>query len=198
MSQDPLALAAQTLSAICDAVDESPNIDEVLTRTFNDAQLQLEAEVDKRIAFDMWSKNQLDAAKEGYRYFRERAASLEEVRTRFKERMTQAMLANPNLPFRGRLGKVSCVENPKGVDYTFGDRTLDESVIDFFAIPAEYVKTKISYEIDHQKVKADLAAGKELGWAKPAAPKHHVRFPAARKPKAIEGKTDGTSTSNDD
>lgn len=188
MSTDPLALAAQTLASLCDTVDEAPNIDQALQLAFDDAALALEHEVDRRIAFDLWSRTQLEASKDAYRYYRDRAAHIEEVRDRFKARLVEAMVANPNLPFRGRLGKVSCVENPQGVDYAFGDRKLDENTIDFFGIPPDYVKTKVTFEIDHDKVKADIAAGKILEWAKPAPTKHHVRFPAQRKPKQIEGK----------
>lgn len=184
-SQEPLALAAQTLAQLCDEVDSSDRIDEVLLAAFDGAKLQLETEIDRLIHFDKMSKDRQNAYKDAARYYRDQADYMEDIRSRFKARVTEVMLANPNLPFRGRLGKISCVENQPSVDYAFGDKHVTDEVIDFYGIPADYLKEKVSYEVDHARVKAELLAGKELPWARLKPTSHHVRFPAAKKPKQV-------------
>lgn len=185
MTHDPMALAVKALSALCDDVDAAETIDGALQTAFSDAKIQLKDEIKYRVLFDVWAKQQLEAAKEAYRYFRSRADRIEEVHKAFKDRTRDAMLLAPDFEYRCDLGKISLVENQPSVDYAFGDKHVNDEVIDFYAIPAEYLKEKVSYEVDHARVKAELLEGKELPWARLKDKTYHVRFPAQKKPKQL-------------
>lgn len=184
---DPMAVAADALDVACSQVDEAEDIDTRLAAFFDDSKMQLGDEVDKRIAFDRWCAIQTEAAKEAVAFYKARIEMIEEAK-RKRRAATQAVLeAKPDLPYRGKLGKVWLQASEPAVEYVFGDKHVDPAIIQNFGIPDEYVLSEIVYKIDHAKLKADLKAGKTVGWAV-LKQKVGIRFPSLRKPKMqIEG-----------
>lgn len=192
-NQVPMAWAAQMLAQVCDEIDNAEKIEEFLDQAFSDAKTALLDSVDRRIAFDRWVKIQVSAMEEGYRYYRARKELLEQVHARFKEKTKEIMEATPDLvdAFRGKLGKISLCDSPPAVEYAFGQtKEITPEIAQAFGIPDHYLKSKVVWSVDSERVKAELLAGTELGWASIRQAKH-VRFPAVRKPKerqaAIEG-----------
>ncbi len=190
----PLIIAADLVERACaeiDRADEKLKIDAFLEVAFNDAMEDLSDAVDRRIGFDRWTKIQIKAAQEAYRFYRNRKLLLEAVHKRFKEKTAEQMGINPNTPYRGLLGKISLVANQGAVEYPFGEnKSLSQELVDAFGIPLEYLRPKLTYKIDTTRVKADLLAGQTFLWAK-MKEGFHARFPADRKPKPkkIEAKT---------
>ncbi len=186
----PMAFAAQTLAQICDEVDSADKIDALLQTAFDDAKLDLGESVDRRIAFDRWVKIQVEAAEEGYRYYRDRKSLLEQVHARFKERTKAIIEAEPGMEdaFRGRLGKISLCNSPTVVEYSFGSREVTPEVAEMFGVDQAYLLPKVVYKIDAARVKQELELGEALPWATLKTSKH-IRFPANRSPKPaqIEG-----------
>lgn len=185
-NHDPMAIAAEALEQACDQVDQAANLDERLQFFFQDAQLQFGEEIDKRIAFNNWVKIQIEAAENAVMFYEQRIADLKTVHQRFKERTQAVVEAQPNLTFRGKLGKIWVQKNNPGVEYAFGGREVDPQTIEVFGVPEDYVKTKLVYTIDSEKLKADLTAGKKFLWAT-LRQTQSIRFPANRKAKQIEG-----------
>ena len=182
----PLVYAAELVERACadiDKADDKKKIDSFLLEAFNDSMGHLADSVDRRIGFDRWAKIQIKAAQEAYRYFRNRKALIKAVHDRFKERTAIDMEAHPDTPYRGTLGKISLVANQGSVEFAFGEnQDLSQELVNGFGIPMEFLKSKLTYRVDTQKVKAALLEGRTFLWAK-LKTGHHVRFPADRKPK---------------
>lgn len=180
--------AADVLAQLCDEVDSADMIDSFLLEAFKDAEIDLQDAVDRRIAFDRWVKIQVEATKEGLRYYAERRQLLEAVHERFKAKTKEILEARPDLPYSGRLGKITLAGNggQQTIDYAFGDKKISPEAAALFGVPADYVIA--TYAIDSERVRAELEAGKTLGWASLADRGTHVRFPQNKKPKTLEDK----------
>lgn len=183
--QNPLAIAADALETACEFIDKADVLDETLRAFFDDAKLTLESEVDKRLAFDRWTKIQVQAAQEAVAYYEGRIAQINEVREAFKEKTQKAIEANPGVTFRGKLGKIWVQKHQPGVSYAFGSKDITPEQVLAFGVPGEYVKSRLVYWIDSEKLKADLLAGKTFPWAS-LYQGASVRFTSDRRQK-IEG-----------
>lgn len=161
----PLAFAATLLAKVSDDI-ESGNLDATLIAAFEDAKLATSEAVDRRIAFDAFIKSAIDRCKETAKSWRDEAAKLEKAHKRFLERTKEIVEANPDIPFKGSLGRFVIQNNPPSVAYTFEEFELNETLIDALGIDPQYVVVETSYRINKQKISQDLKNGVEIPWAK--------------------------------
>lgn len=189
MTKLPMAYAAQVLSQICDEIDGTERIDGFLKEAFEDARLSLSDAVDRRIAFDRWTKIQKDAAEEAIDFYKGRLEILKSVHEKFKQRTKEILEATPDVPYVGKLGPIKIAGNggQRTITYAFGDKRIDPDTAALFGVPADYVIAKTIYAIDTERVRAELEAGRELEWATLEERGTHIQFPRTPKQKAIEG-----------
>jgi hypothetical protein len=89
-------------------------------------------------------------------------------------RMKACLEANPGVPFKDSLGrKVYLQRNPPSLKLFVDVRekktisnAIDMASADLLGVPRDYIKEVSFLVLDTEKVKADLQAGKELGWAR--------------------------------
>lgn len=188
----PMVYAAEILSTICDEIDGTDKIDEFLIRAFDDAKQTLAESVDRRIMFDTWSKIQMEAAQEAADQFAARAAKIKAVRERFRLRTKEILESLPEVPYAGKLGKISIVSNGglRAIEYSFGSKHITPATAELFGVPEDYILSRVDYFIDTERVRAELENGKTLEWAKLAERGTRVSFPQNKKPKqtALEEK----------
>jgi len=183
----PMAFAAHILSTICEDIDGADQIDAFLIHAFGIAEQNLANAVDRRIAFNNWAKVQLAAAKEAASYYVGLQNKLTEVHERFKARTKDILAATPDIPYSGKLGKISIAKNGglQSLVFSFGDKAITPESAAFFGVPPDYVLTKVSYSIDVARVRAELDAGITHEWVSLADRGSHVNFPRASKQTAL-------------
>lgn len=178
----PLAYASLMLAELCDRIEEQEDregpIDAALIAAFEDTALSFADGVDRRIAFDTFIKGSIETARQAREQWNAQVQLLKLVHEKFKERtkaIVETTLAkDPELEFRGKLGKLAIQRNPPSLVLAFGDKVLTLDLIKFFGIDMEFVR--VSYAVDTERVKGALRAGTEITWAALRSDATHLRF----------------------
>ncbi len=179
-SKIPLRWAAQTLSNLCDLVDNTTDLKEGLTQAFRGAGIDLAESIERRKA-TMWTvEGQLKAARGARAEIDAYVQRLKAIQAAVKDEAKEAMEAHPDLPWRDSMGrKLSLCNNQPSVDYCFDlkeSRTftnlIDHTTIDMFQIPAAYLQTATVTMLNTTAIKDALKAGADIMWAELKHGKH--------------------------
>lgn len=146
--------AASNLERICDTIDSVDDISAELQSAFAEAGQDLASSVDRRISYIKYCESQIDAARNMREEWDDRAKKFETILDRIKQDAIAAIKANPNLPYKGMLGKLRVQKN--STPYL----VLDP---DFDIMP--YV-VKLEPRIDRSEIIKALKEGKEVPHAK--------------------------------
>lgn len=169
----------RTLEAYEDGIYDDQALDEIM----GDLLVDLSSSVDRRIAFLDYLGEQSVGSKPGsgiigkaqdlYRIYREKMETATKLRDRVKEQTLSIIDANKQITFQGNLGKLASQNNSSAkliCDIQLTSKTLSnlidpasETMLD---IPAEYVKAVTVMMLDTDKLKQDLALGKEVPFAR--------------------------------
>lgn len=154
--------AAMKLSLVCDLIDENESfdLDGELRYQFQAALHNVAVAVDKQKAFYAEIEAKIMLVKQ----LRDRVTAeikrYERIKERIVETTKQVIEANPGTPFRDSLGaKLNVLPNPQ-------PRVVLAPTAPAGNQFSEYTRAVTKYEPDMAKIKEDLLAGKELGWAK--------------------------------
>lgn len=177
----PLDLAAILLNELCERVDNGEEMSDALFSSFNDARLTLADAVDRRIAFKNWIEGAIKGTKATRDLYVAHIRKLEAMYDRFREHTLSTVLANPDIPFHGRLGKISAQDSAPQVELPpelLGELTPE--TIKAFKLPKKYiVKERIvrtSVRMDVDAVKRDLVAVHRENVAAKAAAKEGEKY----------------------
>ena len=161
----PMAFAATILSRLCDQIDDGVDPSDALVAVFEETKLDLADAVDRRIAFETWLSGSIETAKKARDAYAERARKLTAAHEAFKKNTMDIMQANPNLPYKGDLGRLAIQANPASLKLAFAGKELTPDVIAMFGVDQKYVKTFTTLVLDTVAVKAALQAGETFEWA---------------------------------
>ncbi len=169
----------RTLEAWEDGTYDDKALDEIM----GDLLVDLGSSVDRRIAFLDYLGNRSSGAKPGsgvigkaedlYRAYREKMEIAQKLRERVEEHTLHIINDHKTIIFQGALGKLASQANSVAsliCDIPLKSKTLsnlldptDPGLLD---IPAEYVKAVTVMQLDVDKIRSDIAAGKELSFAR--------------------------------
>jgi hypothetical protein len=176
---------ASTLDSYEDGVFNEQELQEIL----GDLEVDLKASVDKRISFfDYIGKRSagktpgsgiIGKCEELYRTYREAMERAIALREKVEESTLEIIHLNPGIIFQGDLGKLAAQRNSASkleVDIPLTQKSFsnvmevaedDANMTGLSSlIPDEYITTIIIKQLNTQKLKEDLEAGKEITWAK--------------------------------
>ena len=170
----PMHEAVAMLAEACRQVDEGADPTGVVAEMFREARLDIADAIDRRKAFKAVCEAQADAAKKAADELRAYAARLGTMVEALKANTQAIMEAEPSLPYRDSVGrKLSLVQSPARLvlDVDLRERKtvsniIDTATIDLIGISPEYVGVAQFLVLDVEKIKADLAVGTEISWAR--------------------------------
>lgn len=169
----PMAIAAQNLERICEAIDEG-ELNEALQSLFTDTRLDLVDAIDRRIYFLELAKDRVKTLKRLRDEFSEAAKRVEYAVERVKEGTKQIMETYPDLPYKGDLGRLRIQKNSAAKISLPEIKTTEASVrnvIDVYdirkhEIGEEYYEVHSYYTLLIDEIKKAIEAGEEIPWAK--------------------------------
>jgi hypothetical protein len=168
----PMDAAAILLADLCARIDSGEDPEGALLAAFEDTRLSLSDAVDRRIAFDAWSKGAVATAQESKKLWDKRIKVLQNLRDRFLDRTKQIVeMVNDGdavVPFKGKLGEIVLHWNPEALDLDekMPTSSADRKAWGFWRVPAKYIRKTVTYSIDKDAVKAAIGDGKKFKWAK--------------------------------
>lgn len=143
-----LADAAFELEKLCDAIDESGNLDEQVHALFQEHVESFEAEVDRRIKAIWYLESQRDKANAMIALWQKRLDKTVKALDGIKAH-TMITLKNYNRPFRGELGEIRIKRH-----------SVPRLVIAVQSPELEtYMEAKVTLVLDRPTLKKDLLAG---------------------------------------
>lgn len=169
--------AALSLAKICNEIDNAEScghletdsqIDILLEKEFSDALIAVTESVDKRKAFYAELVSKIDLAK-GYRLKVDiEIDKYEKIKERLIAYTKHIVEAYPNIPFKDSFGKQLKVidnHNPKLiVDFGDDNENQEQYTTRQEAMAPYFFETR-ELNLDKEKIKADLVAGKKLSFA---------------------------------
>ena len=168
----PLALAVQNLATLMLAIDEG-NLDEAMVKLFTDQRLDLASAVDRRICFFDLCQKHIDSLKEIAKQYELTAKRLELGLEKIKDDTLEIMKTNPDVPYKGELGRLQVQDNASAAVEVFLDTTkksfiniVDPADIEKAQIPDKFLATHKYYTLVIAEVKKALESGEEIPWAK--------------------------------
>lgn len=169
-----LAEAAQTLSLLCEKVDEGGALDEGILSIFGQTKDALIASIARPIHFRVTLKDAIKSAKENKALWDKRLEILELCIKEFDREIMLIMKENPNLPYASDAGAFKIIRNggKQAINLTF--QAIPKSIsnviggedIETHKIPSRYINIASYYTLNSEAVRDDLEKGKELAWAK--------------------------------
>lgn len=171
----PMAFAAMILSELCDRLDDGEDPSELMVHAFKDAEVSLAEATDRRIAFVNWVTGAIDAAKRARDQWSERARKLSALEAAFKSATAEIVKNNPDIPFKGDLGRLAVQSNPPSLDLAFAGKELNPELMSMMGIDDRFVIVATTYTLNVAAVKAALAAGEEISWASLKTDGYHLR-----------------------
>lgn len=166
----PLAEAAESFAAICNAIDDG-DLNETLVALFNETRLTLGAAVDRRICCLQLCSASLSAAKEARDSWRERVKQLEFVEERIKAMTLEAIQLTGMKEIKGDVGRLCMQQNPEALKLDFElfempvRNVIEPDMADRLGIPDKYLKKFAALTLDTKALKEDIQNGVEFGWA---------------------------------
>lgn len=157
--------------------------DAELVEVMGDLLVDLESAVDRRIAFLDYLGKRADAKNPGsgvigtaeslYRAYREKCERAEKLKERVQEMTLYTVETHAGVTFKGKLGKLASQTNGQArliIDLQLASKTFSNLINtespEFFEIPANHLKAVTVMQLDTDAIRADLAAGKELSFAR--------------------------------
>jgi len=152
----PFALAAIDLSEICERIDNSEEIDDLVKMEFDKAVTDVVAAVDRRKHLVNEIDQKIAAAKE-YKAKADKALkTFERIRDRVIQTTKEVVEANPDIPFKDSFGKkLTVMKNPTPSLKITGE--WDQK---------KFAKIIRKVELDKTALKEALLAGEEVDYAK--------------------------------
>lgn len=165
----PMSLAVANLAQIMEAIDEG-QLNDTITKMFNETRLDLASAIDRRICFFDFAAGQLETLKKLSTEYAAAAKRIEYVIKKVSEGTIQIMDAGPEeFSYQGNLGRVQAQNNAFALKLlietkskSFSHLIRDDEATD---IPMKYVKDITFRQIDTKAVKEDLEKGELLSWA---------------------------------
>lgn len=158
MSFDLLEKAATELSTLCQEIESGADVDHGLAQLFQKAEAHLSTEIDRRKAFLNMVQSRIVQA---HNYMDEISTYIkrcEHIINRLKEQTKEAILNNPDLPWRDSFGKkISIAKSQPRLDY---EEPQDSAERD------QYYVQVIESRLDKAKLKDALLNGKTFSWAR--------------------------------
>ena len=141
--------AATTLEKICDQIDNSMEVTDMLRETFLESVDNLEAAVDRRISFIKYAESQIAAAKRMRDQWQDRAERFEKIVDSVEESTKMFMKSYPNMPYKGKLGSLRLQKN--SVPALIIDREELDVSDEYFVHHTTLNKSKIKEELMNGK-----------------------------------------------
>ncbi len=167
----PLFNASEDLA---DVMDDQETVEKItdadIARAF-EAKLIQAREIDAVIEFFDRCKSELARLKENEAYYRSVRKSMEALVERLKDGCKAIVEKHVDedgkrIPFQGKRGKLAVQNNAPSVQYEFDELKLTEQMVSFIGIPDKYLRRKVSFELDKNKIKAELQSGTfPFNWA---------------------------------
>ncbi len=148
--------AATNLERICEDIDYADDITQELKDVFAEANDNLTTAVDRRISYIKYCESQIDAALNMREEWNDRAKKFQKILERIKLETIDTIKANPNLPYRGEMGKLRVQRNSAPT------LCIDEAN---FAPSQNCYIEKISKTLNKQMIIEELKAGNEISGA---------------------------------
>jgi hypothetical protein len=166
-----LGYAANTLTTICNAIDNGADLDETMLELFETTATQLSEGVDRRKGAARYLKGAIEQAKAYEKQVTSHRKQLETALTKLKAMTKEIVEANPDIPFKDGLGKkLSIAKNGKAslvYDFDF-EFTVIRDVVSYAAYEylreseyLDYIEETSVYTLNTGKLRADLEAGKK-------------------------------------
>lgn len=171
----PLHQAVLDLAAVCQQIDESADITDVLIKTLGELKQGLVTAVDRNILFEKSLKAQIATAKEMKDSWTHRQKVLESVKESHSGYMLAAIASSGGLPFKGTQGEIRAQASPPSMDLTIKtDRRSFETITaqDAEQIPLKYVTETTLLSLNKDAIREDLQNGVELSFAKLTRGRH--------------------------
>lgn len=177
MNKINLLDAAILFEKICSDIETQDEVNEELKRQFSEAQDLTMDQVDRRIEFMLYVEAQRDKAKDMATRWTARAKALEGTMEWIKNQAKTVLMAVPGVPLKGSLGAFKLVKNSKAALVTRCQtaKFSFEIVPDTDGIDPDYLKTMQFTVLDKDRIRSDLAAGKDVPFAS-LFQDYHVRF----------------------
>ncbi len=165
----PLYEASRILAELCTRLDNGD--DELLSviEIFNDAKLSVAEAIDRRKAVAVALKSYIAAGVQAKQDLTRQIDKLARALQALKDSTKVIIEMRPDIPYRDSFGsKLSVAKNGTAALITTVDpRTKSISnVVDADKVPVEYLNVVSYFQLNTEKVRADLEAGVELTWAR--------------------------------
>lgn len=164
----PMSLAVANLAQIMEAIDEG-QLNDTITKMFNETRLDLASAIDRRICFFDFAAGQLETLKKLSTEYAAAAKRIEYVIKKVSEGTIQIMDAGPEeFSYQGNLGRVQAQNNAFALKLLIETKSksfshmLDERDT---VVPIKYQKQVMFSQLDTKAVKEDLEKGELLSWA---------------------------------
>lgn len=144
--------AATNLERICDKIDNAEEISAELQSAFAEAGQDLASSVDRRISYIKYCESQIDAARNMREEWNDRANKFETILARIKQDAIAAIKANPNLPYKGKMGSLRVQKN-----------SVPRLIIDDSQFSCDdYTQVETTTWLDKAAIIDDIKAGRPL------------------------------------
>lgn len=167
----PLALAAQNLATLMEAIDEG-RLDEAVIRLFNDQRLDLASAVDRRLCFFDICEKHIESLKDIARKYQTAAKQLENVMETLEKNTLDTMRLAPDVPYRGDLGSFRIQKNGAAtvnVLFETDRKTISNAVdaqdIEKYAIDEKFYDVHTYYSLVMDRIRRAIEAGEDIRWA---------------------------------
>jgi len=135
-----------------------------------DIRIRLEQKVDGCISFRRFMESRIELLKKREEEFYNARKVAERTLARFNEYLTYTLKSNPEVSFKGNDGTLHLQKSAASlqldihsIPQTFA-ATIPEGLLE--KVPEEYVEKITVYKLKKNEIKADVAEGKKLSWAR--------------------------------
>lgn len=179
MTKLPMAIAAQNLETICNAIDNE-EINDALSKMFAESRLDLADACDRRIYFLELAEDRVKTLKRMRDEFSVAAKRMEYAVARVKEGTLNIMESYKDLPYKGELGRLKAQNNPVAKVSLPEIKTTEVSVrnivdaadIAKHRIDEAYYEARTYYTLLLDKIREAIEGGAEIPWATIEKGKH--------------------------
>lgn len=167
----PLALAAQNLATLMEAIDNG-NLEEAVLKLFDDQRLALSASVDRRICFFDICEKHIESLNDIANKYKVTAKQLETVLETVKKRTVEIMNSIPDTPYKGDLGRLTIQKNASpscmillNTQKKSINHAVDAQDIEKHKIRDEFYDVHTYYSLVIDKIRKAIEAGEDIPWA---------------------------------
>ncbi len=175
--------AAQALTRFIEAVEEADQQGDELTKNFikefEEAHLEAQYGVDRRIAVLERFKGEIEFLKQQKNKIEKYMKAVKNLEANLKEDTKYIMEANPGFKYRGELGRLALQRSPEKVEIDLDTETkylsncIPEESESLKNIPDEFLVKTVILQLNREAIKAYLSKeGAVLPWARTIQDKH--------------------------